>query len=517
MTIKTSNYTYDFVENYYIKNLLENDFWIFGSRSNREVSVVTRNTNKELTDFLSKTVFGLKLDNLDLSFMANIIFWTEGRIYDKYDDQSILEDKDFYVIIEPDIEGGVYDIFKCISNNYNAPSLVKPQTISSINSIDGIYNLTDGYVWKYMTSIPSNVFRKFSTRGFAPIPRNGQVEGIAKDGIDFIEVVNRDTNLGYQRLQGTINAQSEISIYVLNINSVFFEGINSYRDSVLYVESQESGVILYPIIGSRKVGQNLEVTLQGDVYTDFNLNEDILIEILPQIKINGNGTGAIAIPIFSGNRINGIRILNTGQGYTQAVAQIIDPLYFTQSSAQTNIKANIRPIISPKGGHGANSVKELLSSSIGLSASISSTNGTNIPDTNTYSSLGLVKNPSFVENYNSPTFDNRIKIELDGISPTSSVAIGDIVSQTHSGETITGIIHEIEGSNTIYLTDYFGPHAIEFVDDVPISVRNTIFNINTLESSGYINESGDIFYITDFFPVERTTDKTEQIKIILDF
>jgi hypothetical protein len=518
VSTKTSNFTYDLIENYYLKNLIENHFWLFGSRSTREVVTTTQNTSKELTDVLSKTIFGTKLNPLDFSFMVRTIFWGEGVIYDKYDDTSVLENKNFYVFVEPETETGSYEVFKCLSNNYGRVSGVKPQVNSSINAIDGIYNLSDGYTWKYMTSIPFSLFRKFAASGFAPIVRNAQVESVANDGIDFIEVSNPETNSGYQKLEGTINSQSGAGIYVLNITTSFFEIINGYRDSILYVESQETGVAIYNIIASRRVGQNLEVTIDGDIFADFNPNESITIRVLPQVKISGNGVGAVAIPVFNPQRtrIAGIRILNPGSGYTQAIAEIVDPFYFTQGDEALSLRAQVRPIISPMGGHGANIISELKSQTIGLSGAISSLN-TNITNTGNYTNIALVKNPEFDEVFEDSTVDNRLKIVLEGTSPTSALVIGDVVTQVQGNQTLSGVVQEIEGLNTIYLVDYDGPYSVEFDPNFQIVVRSSVFNINTIEASKYVAGSGDVLFVTDFLPVERSQDKTEQIKLLIDF
>ena len=515
MSTKTSNYTYDLIENYYLENLLVENFWLFGSRSQRETVTTTLDTNKELLDVLSKTVFGVELNSLDFSFMVRSIFWESGVIYDKYDDAEVLTGKSFYAIVEPEDETGSYEVFKCISNNYGSPSTAKPQIDASINNVDGLYNLSDGYIWKYMTSIPFSLFKKFSGKGFVPIPRNQQVESIATDGINFIKVENFEENVGYQKLEGTINSQTSVNVYRLNVTG-FFEVINSYRDSVLYVESQESGVEVYNITGSRQVGQTLEVDLSGDIFTDFNPNDSITVQVLPKIIIRGNGENALAIPTFNsdGTRINGVRVLDPGVGYTTAIASVVDPSYFSQEVGDVRVK--LRPVISPTGGHGTNVIKELRSNSIGISGSISSL-GTEITDTGSYTNIALVKNPLFEESFNDSSFDNRLKVELVGTNPTATLAIGEEVSQVQGDETLRGIIHEIEGTNTIYLVDYVGPHQAKFSSSFQLIIRSSVFNINTIDEPDYVAGTGNIFYVTDFLPVERTSDKTEQIKLLIEF
>lgn len=513
---KTSNFLYDVIENYYLTNLTQNDFWLFGSRSNIEEPTVSKNTNSEVIDVLAKTVFGKKYQILDYSFAIRSVFWSQETIYQKYDDREDLTDKNFYVVVEPESETGPYEVFKCISNNYGAKSQIKPQSSESINQIGGIYNLPDGYVWKFMTSIPFSIYRKFSARGYVPIPRSAQVESIANDGIDFIEVTNPASNIGYEKLNGTVNSKSQNGVYLLDIQGTFFEATNVYKDTILYAETQEGGVEIYPILGSRRIGQKLEVTIQGDVYTDLGSNDLISIQILPQIMIRGNGTGAKAVPVFVDNRITSIRMLSNGSGYTQAEAEVITPAYFAQLDERVRSVALIRPIVSPEGGHGTNIIRELLSNAICLSGNISST-GTDITDQGTYTTLALVKNPQFTEGFLDDSFDNRLTMTLQGAEPTALLVVGDIVSQTHSGETVTGVIHEIVDGNTIKLINYDGKSSVSFDLNVQITVRGNVYNISQINTSSYEAGSGKVLYVADFLPVERTAEKTEQIKIILEF
>jgi hypothetical protein len=518
VTIKTYSYTYDLVENYYLKNLLEGDFWIFGGRSFREEPPRSLNTNAESIDVLSKTVFGRKLSQLDFSFMVRNILWTQGSVYQKYDDKTVLDNANFYVVIEPESESGPYEVFKCLSNDYNKPSQVKPVSNSSINEIGGVYTLSDGYTWKYMTSIPFEVFRKFTARGFVPIPRNSQVEALAVDGIDFIEVENPESNLGYQFIEGSINSKSQDGVYLLNIASSFFEATNAYRNSVVYVETEEEGAEVYSILTSRRVGQLLEVTIDGDIFTDFDSTSLITIQVLPKIDITGNGTGAKAIAIFNQqrNRISAVRILESGQGYSQATANVITPNYFSQLDEQVTSIATIRPIISPKGGHGSNIIRELRSNAICLSTSINSL-GTEITDTGNYTTLALVKSPQFEETFSALSFDNRLEFVLQGTAPTATLQVGDIVTQTRNGQTVSGVIHEIVDGNTFFLIDFDGPSSIEFDSGFQINIRNNTFNISVINRPEYNAGTGDVLYITDFFPIERSADNTEQIKLLLEF
>ena len=618
MAIKLNNFDYDTIENYYQKNLIENNFWIFGANALEDVTPASENTPSQEIDFLCKTVFGSKLGTSDITFMLSTIIWQQNVVYTAYDDKQNLTGTNFYVVVKPDIESGSYHIFKCISNNNGSASTTRPEFNAAINLLNGLYSLNDGYVWKYMTSVPFSMYKKFATRNYTPLIKNLQVEQLANDGIYSILIENLASNNGYDELNGAISRTSVTSeryrVYIQS-TTVFEPFQNNYADRVLYVEkfqpSPDIGGRVFNIVSSGSDGLNNNfVDIEYVSYGTFTIGTDDIIKILPQIKITGDGTGAIAIPILdSFNKIINVEILNPGSGYTKALAEVVNPRNFDpENENRLDIKCKLRPIVSPSGGHGSNLYKELNSKHIGISKGISSLNQTNIPSTNTYSKIGLVKNPSFTQSVaftrrnaeaiqagantislenvtgilpemsvkfgNSipantfvtsvsedtntiflssnveieipqssniqfssvtGTFDNRLKITIS--SDMSDIVANDMVTQTNpiTKETITGFVHEVDYVNKIlYIIEYDGPHratfkAVETVDgsDVILNlvVRNVSRSINNdvlptnkqIKYSPYQSGTGSVLFITDFTPVNRTTDKIEQIKLVIDF
>lgn len=545
MTTKLNNFDYDVVENYYQKNILENNFWLFGANALETTTPTSVNTTTQEIDILEKTVFGAKLSPGDVTFMLTSIYWEQNVVYTAYDDNNILADKNFYIVVRPDIESGSYQIFKCIYNNNNSPSLTKPEFNSSINLLDGLYRLNDGYVWKYMTSVPYSLYKKFATKNYVPLIRNIQVEEIASNGLYSILVENPELNSGYEELNGSIlrTSVSETSYRIFLQTVTTFQQIsNTYVDRSIYIEKFQPSPIIggrtFKILSSGTEGlNNYYVDIDFVNYAGFTITSGDVIKILPQIKITGDGTGAIAIPILdSFSKITNIEILNPGIGYTKAVAEVVNPRNFDTANAnRIDIKCNLRPIISPAGGHGKNLFKELNSKHIGISKGITSLNLTKIPSTNKYSKIGLVKNPIFSSGFADSTFDNRLKITVNGI--ISDIMVGDQVMQMNpvTNETITGIIHEVDYINGIlYIIEYDGPYretfkAVETVNGNPVSlnlvVRNISRSINNevspinkqIQYSPYQSGTGSVLFITDFTPVNRTTDKIEQIKLVIDF
>jgi len=184
-------------------------------------------------------------------------------------------------------------------------------------------------------------------------------------------------------------------------------------------------------------------------------------------------------------------------------------------------------VISPRGGHGSDPISEMYMSKIMIVTNFITNNLTNIPDTNTYTKVGLIKNPSFVGNTTPLDFDNRLVITSNS-DLTSTVNQNDYLEQTVNGENITGRIHEIAydantNLTTMYVAEYEGAFSDTFqpgdasakanLDDTE---SNTV-TINTVSNKTYVAYSGDLLHFIDFDPIERQADRKEKIKFVFDF
>jgi hypothetical protein len=525
VTVKLDQFDYDLVENYYLRNLIENQIWLFGSHSNEETTPTSLNNEFNANEFLKKTLFGIKYSTTDFAFLVPFIDWVENRVYTQYDDKTVLKDSMFYVVIEPIIDGGNYHIFKCISNANGRPSLIKPEFNPSIQN--GFYYLNDGYIWKYMTSIPSAVYRKFNARGLLPIVRNSQVEDIANTGIHNIIVENSTSNSGYEKITGFVNSlniSSGITTVFLkslfsetNNTFPFFEVPNLYIERTIYIQksptSSQIGAIQATIRTSGVQSSLPFVTITTP--SGFTIEQDDIIQILPRIVIEGTGNGCSAIAVFNEDAtlISDIQILNPGNGYEDAIATVIDPIGFDPNNLnRLDIRCVLRPVISPKNGHGFNPISELKCRHIGLSMLVSSVAFMQIPSLGTYSKIGIVKNASFSESFDNDVFDNRIRFEMESLP--LNLEVGTVVRQ----ENVSGIIHEIDAdNNVIFVSNYDGPYENTFVDSLPLQINDSNFDINTIIYSPYILRSGRVLAISDVNRVQRTEDNSERIKLVLDF
>ena len=118
-----------------------------------------------------------------------------------------------------------------------------------------------------------------------------------------------------------------------------------------------------------------------------------VIEILPFINIIGDGDGAYVSPIMATDlSIQGIDVINSGYNYSHAIMDII-PVPF-----QGTTPPILTTVLAPKGGHGANILRELNADRIAMIARISPLDETKIKPGGSYRQVGIIKNPTLLSN-----------------------------------------------------------------------------------------------------------------------
>lgn len=181
-------------------------------------------------------IFGLKkLSSNDARLAIYRYNWTSGTVYTQYSSYDPdLMSKPFYVM------NTNFDIFKCISNNNDSPSLNMPTT--------SIPNTPDGYKWRFIYSVPVGDQQKFLMENYIPIsnvaatPTNGEIV--------------------------TINVGTIGSGYTTATVNIIGDGVGATATAIL-----NSGSLDYIV-----------VTNPGAGYTNAT------------VTITGDGTGATAIP-----------------------------------------------------------------------------------------------------------------------------------------------------------------------------------------------------------------------------
>jgi hypothetical protein len=168
---------------------------------------------------------------------------------------------------------------------------------------------------------------------------------------------------------------------------------------------------------------------------------------------------------------------------------------------------------------------------------ITETDNNQIGATNTYSVVGVVKNPEFlyansdvIPSANTPdVFDNRISVLTDDYA---KVTVNSLVVQRNLNNEVTfsAKVHEIDGSaNTIYLSEYTGPYLNIGNNDTALDPNQYLVNstgqlviintpvANSIIESQYNQRTGTVYFMDDLFPLTRTKTSREEYKLVLEF
>ncbi len=106
-----------------------------------------------------------KIDAADSIYATVRKIWMSGTSYIEYDDQDEnLEGRDYFVVSD------TYNVYLCIKAG-PAASETDPDSapITTSGVID--FSQSDGYIWKYMFTVPTDTATKFLTTSFVPVHR----------------------------------------------------------------------------------------------------------------------------------------------------------------------------------------------------------------------------------------------------------------------------------------------------------------------------------------------------------
>lgn len=140
----------------------------------------------------SNMIGGKKILGYDMSHVVPRNNWVANTQYTEYDHRrtDLYDANTKFFIVTKD-----YNVYKCINNNNNSPSLVEPTSINFGSTVE----TSDGYVWKYMYTVPDSDQLRFVTSSFIPVKTlpaddgslQWKVQENARDGAIFhIKVEN---------------------------------------------------------------------------------------------------------------------------------------------------------------------------------------------------------------------------------------------------------------------------------------------------------------------------------------
>lgn len=300
-----------------------------------------------------------------------------GVICKAYSGVQRLEDTNCYVLTDE------FNVYKCLDNNNNSVSTYKP-----IGTVVDPVIMPDGYMWKYLYSIPIALRNKFLTDIYMPIVNSLRSQFYSDGELLNVVIENAGQNYttasisvagdGYRAsdplLLTGVNITTPGSGYVNGATCLIsppFNGANTWVPNVgillgqmveynnnIYIAtvtgttatpapSHKSGIVAngtaaLKYIGSRATGTPITsggvvtgVSLNGSIYDITMASAGSGYTSAPAVTlIGGGGSGFVGSAIMNGTSVQRVYITNSGDNYTTVPIVRFGTL-FTNSTAYT--------------------------------------------------------------------------------------------------------------------------------------------------------------------------------------
>jgi len=327
---------------YFIGNIIE-----WGTPGNPD----TPQSTDDYEYYTRNGILSVKKINLrDVSYVVPRVDWTSGTVYDQYDGNystsfpsasgaTKLKDANFYVLTS------TYGVYKCIFNNNGAASTEEPfgQDITTLST-------SDGYVWKYLYTIPLSAQNRFLTQDYMPVQRavtnayysKGEISSIIIDNAGSGYSGNSEVALtvsgeflgrtgnSIANLRPVLNTAGEfISILIDNPGNNYKTATINITDSGGQATSHNKGV------------SNVKIFNPGSNYfTNVTANTTVTITTSGSVQPASNAQANL---IFSSNQLVDIVITNPGSQYSNAAKANTAIVISTSGNVQptTNATANL--------------------------------------------------------------------------------------------------------------------------------------------------------------------------------
>jgi len=230
------------------------------------------------------------------------------------------------------------------------------------------------------------------------------------------------------------------------------------------------------------------------------------------LAISGDGSGANVYCNVNtvSNTIHTLTIDDYGTGYTNAIVTI--------TGGGGTGGGVLRPILSPKNGHGSNPLYELGGKNLFINMRIRGTENGKLPIVNDIRQIGLIINPLILSSNNiisNTAFKQTTDLTLTGVS--SNYEADEYVYQGASLDTATfyGRVVEYDSANSV----------LKLNRTQGSITADTIIGANTSETGFVVSESnpelerytGEMIFIDNVELIERDENQTENFQIILGF
>jgi len=474
--INSQNFYNSFTGNYYYLGVGRPEAWATSTRGDaRTVNEGTDSSPILPADSLQSQLYAYddllavkQVTSSNVSYVVPRINWATGTVYDYY-----RHDYGDYItgtttsLTSTSGASNLFDanfyvisssnnVYKCLDNNGGAASTIEPTGTSTTISTTG-----DGYKWKYMYTLSASQQINFLSTDFMAVSTNATVSAAAVDG----------------------------GIHIVKIKTPGAGGTNG-------------------------------------TYTG--------------IPIRGDGSSATVTITVSTGIVSNVTVTNPGSGYSYGYIKVSDIV----SAGATGLSGTeLDVIIEPQGGHGYDAVKELGGFFVMLNVNLQGAETANSGDFDINASFRktlLIQNPySNGSPATSSTLRGTKAVLLNSTPTPGTFQIGENITQSTTGA--TGIVVDWDATNKIlyYVQTRFTNKGIDVngnktslsglnvitggtsgATGTPIATTGTVNNVSF--TSGYSApeidaHSGNVIYIENRSPIQRASDQTENIKLIVEF
>lgn len=260
-----------------------------------------------------------KITLSDISYVIPRVDWASGVVYDQYDpDYTVdnpassgaisLKSSNFYVLTDN------FNVYKCLSNNGGSASTVKPTGTDPI-----VLSTPDGYVWKFMYTIPLSIRNKFLTTIFMPVQKsvlnafysNGEVDrvvidnpGIGYSGNDAVQLTVSGQFAASPNLIGSVSLVQG-NAYVVGSGTAFVRDF--YAGNTIFFTSNSNTYTVQNVFSNTVIvltSSYLGSNVSGSNYKNYSKNSNVTAILAP--VLNSSGT------------FLDVKILNKGNNYVTA-------------------------------------------------------------------------------------------------------------------------------------------------------------------------------------------------------
>ena len=416
-----------------------------------------------------------------------------------------IADAKFYLI------NSQYEVFKCLFNGQNPanpggqPVTNEPKTTPSAGQgtyANGIFTedpAANGYIWKFMYTIPTDDVLRFLSTDFMPIVL--------------------PTDATRQATEALATAAPD------SINVVLVEDGGT---------GLTNGTYYAPIVGDG-TGGKVEITIAGGALSEVTVTDA------------GSGYTYASVPLQDG-------LVNGDPGWTGSAIGLYTDAGLTTSATgavPANATGALEVVLPPQGGHGANMEEELNAKRVMTNIRLTYAEGSgDFPVDNDFRRIGIIRDPYAAGGTTfatAPTLSGVYAVKVNGatadfvadetISQTTAsggTAYGTVVSwerdsgnagpggagvlkyiQSPSLHTDAGVVRAFENSGNAIT-------GAQSLASGTVDGGNNDQLVGVTFSSGLAspeigNNTGEIIYVENRRLITRAADQIEDIKLVIEF